>query len=239
MRCDRRWATPGDGFVAMTNPPPTTPPTPPPAAPPGKGGVTSLPRDLSDFLVELSITLNKHTIYPAGHPLLGVAIEGVANRLELLFIGARDSLSIGVARKQLIMEGVATDPQNPVLKELAERLHRHHVGALKFQRGVTRQELADSLSALAVDATRSEKPIGLDREALIDRWQHVHFFPLSYDRLQLIEEDATGEPTGPAAPGSMVPAQASPMLSLSASAWQSLASGSIGSPRANGSRPSP
>ncbi len=181
----------------MTNPPPNPPPASAPASPPAKGRVTSLPRDLSDFLVELSITLNKHTIYPAGHPLLGVAIEGVANRLELLFIGERESLSIGVARKQLIMEGVATDPQNPVLKELAERLHKHHVGALKFQRGITRQELGDSLSALAIDATRSDKPLGLDREALVDRWQHVHFFPLSYDRLQLIEDDGTGEPAGP------------------------------------------
>jgi hypothetical protein len=145
----------------------------------------------------LSITLNKHTIYPAGHPLLGVAIDGVANRLGLLFIGERDSLSIGVARKQLIIEGVATDPQNPVLRELAQRLHKHHVGAVKFQRGLTRDELADALSALAVDATRAEKPLGLDREALSDRWQRVHFFPLTYDRLQLIEDDGSGEPAGP------------------------------------------
>ena len=157
----------------------------------------TLSRELGDFLVELSITLNKHTIYPSGHPLLGVAIDGVANRLELLFTGERDSLSLGVARKQLIIEGVATDPQNPVLKELAQRLHKHHVGALKLQRGITRDELADALSALAVDATRSERPIGLDRDATADRWQHVHFFPLTYDRLQLIEDDPTGEPPRP------------------------------------------
>lgn len=185
----------------MTNLPPNNPPASAPAspsaAPHAKGGVSSLPRDLSDFLVELSITLNKHTIYPAGHPLLGVAVEAVANRLEVLFLGDRDSLSIGVARKQLIMEGVATDPHNPVLKELAERLHKHHVGALKFQRGIARQELSDALAALAIDATRSDKPLGLDRESLVDRWQHVHFFPLSYDRLQLIEDDGTGEPAGP------------------------------------------
>jgi len=123
-----------------------------------------------------------------------VAIDGVANRLELLFTGERDSLSLGVARKQLIIEGVATDPQNPVLKELAQRLHKHHVGAVKLQRGITRDELANALSALAVDATRSDKPIGLDRDAIADRWQHVHFFPLTYDRLQLIEDDPSGEP---------------------------------------------
>lgn len=123
-----------------------------------------------------------------------MAIDGVATRLEQLFTGDRDSLSLGVARKQLVIEGVATDPQNPVLKELAQRLHKHHVGALKFQRGITRDELADALSALAVDATRSEKPIGLDRRASADRWHHVHFFPLTYDRLQLIEDDPEGEP---------------------------------------------
>jgi len=126
-----------------------------------------------------------------------VAIDGVANRLELLFTGERDSLSLGVARKQLIIEGVATDPHNPVLRELAQRLHKHHVGAVKLQRGLTRDELADALSALAVDATRSEKPIGLDRDSIADRWQHVHFFPLTYDRLQLIEDDPSGKPARP------------------------------------------
>ncbi len=181
----------------MTNPSQTPPSTPPPASSPGRPGVATLSRELADFLLELSITLSKHTIYPAGHPLLGVAIDGVANRLELLFIGERDSLSIGVARKQLIIEGVATDPQNPVLKELAQRLHKHHVGAVKFLRGLGRDELEDALTALSVDATRSEKPLGLDRDSLADRWQHVRFFPLTYDRLQLIEDDGSGEPAGP------------------------------------------
>jgi len=92
-----------------------------------------------------------------------------------------------------VIEGVATDPQNPVLKELAQRLHKHHVGALKFQRGITRDELADALSALAIDATRSEKPLGLDRQSVSERWHHVHFFPLTYDRLQLIEDEPDGE----------------------------------------------
>jgi hypothetical protein len=100
-----------------------------------------------------------------------------------------------VARKQLIIEGVATDPANPVLKELAERLHKHHVGAVKLQRGISRDELASALSALAVDPTRAEKPLGLYGGALTDQWEHVHFFPLTYDRLQLIEDD--GETPGP------------------------------------------
>ena len=186
----------------MTNPTPTAPTTgsPAPAAPSAPGAsakpvMATLSRELADFLVELSITLNKHAIYPSGHPLLDVAVDGVANRVGALFVGDRDSLSIGVARRQLIIEGVATDPLNPVLKELAQRLHEHHVGAVKFIRGLGRNELAQALAALAVDPVRAEKPIGLDTERLAGVWEHVRFFPLTYDRLQLIEDEPGETPS--------------------------------------------
>ena len=181
----------------MTNPTPTSPPAAPaaPSAPAAKPAVATLSRELADFLVELSITLNKHAIYPTSHPLLDVAVDGVASRVATLFTGDRDSLSIGVARRQLIIEGVATDPLNPVLKELAQRLHEHHVGAVKFIRGITRDELASALAALAVDPTRADRPIGQDAERLGEVWEHVRFFPLTYDRLQLIEEDPKEAPT--------------------------------------------
>ncbi|HZF73937.1 MAG TPA: hypothetical protein VEZ51_10925 [Gemmatimonadaceae bacterium] len=181
----------------MTNPTPTPPPATPaaPSAPAAKPAVATLSRELADFLVELSITLNKHAIYPTSHPLLDVAVDGVATRVAALFTGDRDSLSIGVARRQLIIEGVATDPLNPVLKELAQRLHEHHVGAVKFIRGITRDELASALAALSIDPVRAEKPIGQDTERLAEVWEHVRFFPLTYDRLQLIEEDPDEVPS--------------------------------------------
>ena len=180
----------------MTNPTQTDPPSAP-AAPIAPKAAVAISRELADFLLELSITLNKHAIYPTKHPLLDLAIYGVANRLALLFDERRESLSIGVARRQLIIEGVATDPYNPVLKELAQRLHKHHVGALKFVRGIGREELAEALAALALDPIRTEKPIGHDLERIGELWQHVRFFPLTYDRLQLIEDDGSGEPAGP------------------------------------------
>ncbi len=182
----------------MTNPSQAAPPSAPaaPSAPAPRPAVATLSRELADFLVELSITLNKHAIYPQSHPLLHGAVDGVATRLGTLFVGERESLSIGVARRQLIIEGVATDPLNAVLKELAQRLHDHHVGAVKFVRGIGRDELGDALAALAVDPVRSEKPIGLDIERVGELWQHVRFFPLTYDRLQLIEDEPGGEPPG-------------------------------------------
>jgi hypothetical protein len=180
----------------MTTPPQTAPPSAP-AAPTAPKAAVAISRELADFLLELSITLNKHAIYPNKHPLLDLAIYGVANRLALLFDERRESLSIGVARRQLIIEGVATDPLNPVLKELAQRLHKHHVGALKFVRGIGREELAQALAALALDPIRTEKPIGHDLDRVSKLWEHVRFFPLTYDRLQLIEDDERGEAARP------------------------------------------
>ncbi len=68
----------------------------------------SLSGELSDFLIELSAALQKHAMYPPGHPVLGPSAESVFSRLSVL-LASHGSLSIGVAREQLIIEGVATD----------------------------------------------------------------------------------------------------------------------------------
>src|SRR5688572_14828441 len=84
----------------------------------------TLSRELGEFLIELSIGFNKFAMYPGGHPSLGPACELLVRRLSQL-LAERGTLSVGVARNQLVIEGVATDTKNPVLKDLAARLHRH------------------------------------------------------------------------------------------------------------------
>jgi len=145
----------------------------------------ALPRELADFLIELSIALHKHAVYPGDHPTLAPAAEGVARRLDGLLAG-RGKLSLGVARDQLIIEGVATDPKNPVLHDLAERLHRHHLGAVSFSRGVSSFELEEALKLVATDADRGSDPIGLRPAAQIPKWPHLELYPLTFDRLELV-----------------------------------------------------
>lgn len=149
---------------------------------------TALSRELGDFLIELSIGLHKNAIYPPGHPLLEGATSGITRRLSAL-LAQRASLSLGVARQQLVIEGVATDENNPVLRDLAQRLHRHHLGAVKFTAGVTPDEIADSLATIAVDVGRRPRPLGLEGPEVLQKWQHVRLFPLTFEQLQLLEED--------------------------------------------------
>lgn len=148
----------------------------------------ALSRELSDFLIELSIGLHKNAIYPPGHPLLDSATAGIARRVDAL-LQDRSSLSLGVARQQLIIEGVATDENNPVLRDLAQRLHRHHLGAVKFTQGVSAAEIADVLATVAVDAGRRAKPLGLEGPEVLQQWTHVRLFPLTFEQLQLLDEE--------------------------------------------------
>ncbi|HEU4570503.1 MAG TPA: hypothetical protein VFS07_08025 [Gemmatimonadales bacterium] len=173
----------------------TTPPLP---TPPAAGGTQVLSRELSAFLVEFSIALHKNQIYPPGHPHLNTALIGFNDRLHAL-LTTRPSLSIGVARRQLVIEGVATDPANPLLRELALKLHRHQLGAIKVLPDVDDHEVADFLAALAVDAYQSREPLGRPASGDLRRWEHIWLFPLAYDQLELIEDDPADPDAPPAA----------------------------------------
>ena len=164
----------------------TAPNAPTPPAPPSGTGVLS--RELSAFLVEFSIALHKNQIYPPGHPLLNTALLGFNDRLHAL-LQSRPSLSIGVARKQLVIEGVATDPDNPLLRDLALKLHRHHLGAVKITPDVQDHEIAEFLALLVVDPYLSKAPLGRPTSGEIRHWPNIWLFPLAYDQLELVEEE--------------------------------------------------
>ena len=149
-----------------------------------------MPRDVAVFLPLLGIALHKCTTYPERHPLLGSAIEAVAGHLRVVLVN-RPFMLLGVARNQLLVEGLATDPDNPVLRELAAKLHRHQLGAIKFTTGVSREELTEMLRTLSSDAR--VKPVGTDLIEYDSRWENIRFFPPAYDRLELSDEQRLGE----------------------------------------------
>ena len=159
---------------------------------------TVLSRDLSDFVIELSIALHKHAMYPDGHPSLATSRERVLRRLDSL-LAERHTLSLGVARDQLIIEGVATDPRHPLLHGLARQLHAHDAGAVKFFAGIEDAEMDQVLRMLARDPLREVRAASPNGKHGAPAWPHVRLFPLSYDQLELLaegEERGEGEPAG-------------------------------------------
>jgi hypothetical protein len=152
---------------------------------------TDLPRDLSDFVIELSIALHKHAMYPQGHPSLNVARAAVVRRLDTL-LRERGSLALGVARNQLIIEGLAIDSRNPLLLALAQHLHRHGVGAVKFEDGVRVGEIDAMLAVLATDPDRDGSAFEAGAKDAHFRSEHISLLPLTYDQLALVDDQADG-----------------------------------------------
>jgi hypothetical protein len=149
----------------------------------------TLSAELTEFLIEFSIALHRTLMYPAGHPSQEKSAEGVVQRLHAL-LDDRPSVSIGVARRQLVIEGVATDPKHPVLRSLAEKFHKQHVGAVVFERGVTPAEVADMMRTVALEAEKDDRPLGLGDPERLRAWNGVRLFALTYDQLELIGDPA-------------------------------------------------
>ncbi|MDQ6887840.1 MAG: hypothetical protein M3068_11155 [Gemmatimonadota bacterium] len=148
----------------------------------------SLPPDLQEFLLNLAVALQRHAIYPRGHPQLITAVDTLIRPLSVI-LAARETLALGIARDQLVIEGVATDPANSLLREMAQRLHRHHLGALRLMPGITREELSDLLLALAVDPVIAEKQL-VPIKVQLERWPHARLYTLLFERLEILSPDA-------------------------------------------------
>jgi hypothetical protein len=162
-------------------------------------GVATIARDLADFLVEFSIVLHKRAMYPHGHPLLQEGAARFVARLEAV-LERREGLIIGVARCQLIVGGVATEPRNALLSDLARRLHRQRIASLRFQRGVTRQEIDELLGSVSAEPDDAAGPLGLRPERAAS-WRHIQIQAPELGRLlldQAAEPSIGEEPAGTA-----------------------------------------
>jgi hypothetical protein len=163
-----------------------------PSSHPAERGV--LERDLTRFLVDLSIALHRYAMYPPGHPSLSLVLENLGRHAEIL-LQNRPKIAIGVARDRLVIEGVVTDERQPLLCALADRLHRHHLSALAFCRGTTIDELRSVVAAVAGDPAGEAGPLGRQGGTQGLTWPHVTLYPLTVGGLEMV--DGGGGEGGP------------------------------------------
>lgn len=149
---------------------------------------TTLPRELHDFIVEMAIAVHKRSIYPATHPILHGAIEAVQAKASNL-LGASGEVSIGIADRQLIVDGHASGEDHPLLSEFAARLADHQIGAVRLQSGVTVEEFERFIASIARPADEDDIPLGRQSDASST---HVVVHPIVFERLGLLEGDAMG-----------------------------------------------
>src|ERR1044072_9278267 len=72
------------------------------------------------------------------------------------------------------------------------RPSRPHVGAWPFHRCLRLPEVIRVLNALALEAERTGEPLGLGPPEELRAWVHARLNPVTYERLELMEDD--GQP---------------------------------------------
>jgi hypothetical protein len=158
----------------------------PPASP-------TFPRDVAEFLLELSIGVHRYAMYPHDHPSLRPVAASVLRRLEGL-LAARASVRIGVLRDCFVMGDGESDRRHPVLRTLAARLHDHEIASVSFHAGVDAREIRELLGRIAPDVDRGAWPLGQRERADAISWPHISIEPLAYDELTLTPyESVDGE----------------------------------------------
>ncbi|MEZ4416101.1 MAG: hypothetical protein R3E10_10100 [Gemmatimonadota bacterium] len=155
-----------------------------PTARPASTSSRRVGKDVLEFLVELSVAVQRYSIYPANHPTLAPAADALLTRLAKL-LEEDVQLSLGVAHRQLVVDGAATDDHHPILADLAGRLHAQHIGAIQFTLDVERASLVGLLSVLAQG---DDDPIGLRAVSAIPAWPGLTLHPVGYQNLTLSDD---------------------------------------------------
>ena len=149
----------------------------------------ALSREAADFLIELSVTLQKRQMYPPGHPYLKTSTERLMRRADAL-LGKVPVAVFGIARDQLVVEGAATDPRNNIFRELADRLHRHRLATFRMMRGITTDELDRLVTLLCKEPSREGRAALLGEASALE---HVQLQPIEYERIVLEEGDSSDD----------------------------------------------
>ena len=155
--------------------------------------------DVDQLLNELAVAVQKHSMYPTGHPALESVSTDFVSQLEDL-LREMGALTIVVAKDRLIVRGEETKPGRALIDSLAGRLHNHQIAALHFTPGAGTDEVDGLLREIAVDAERRGTPIGLEPLESLPSWTHVRIEPVEYEALRLGDEGSQSVSAEEAAP---------------------------------------
>ena len=151
-----------------------------------RGGTGELPADAAEFLTRLARGVQRHGLYPAGHPALDPVVDDVLEGLQWMF-SREERLPVAVSREQMVLPQGETAPDHPLFSSLAERLHQHDLARVTFLPGTEAGELGAFMAEVAARPEEEGATLG-SRPAVADDWPHLLLEPIRYERLSMAEE---------------------------------------------------
>ncbi len=154
---------------------------------------TSVPHDavLQQVLMRLTGTLNRRRAYAATHPMVQASEEQLLESVSAVLL-SRPVLALGIAKSDLLIDGVKYESRSSYARELATRLHRRGVGAMTFKTGTTIADLRTLMSWLAFEPAAD---VSEDADP-VPAIAHIGITRVAYDQLVLGDVDRAAEASG-------------------------------------------
>ena len=158
------------------------------ASPTASTESNALSRELEGFLVQLAAALQRHSMYPAGHPALRPALGNVMECLGEAVVDA-GALRIKITPDCLVVGGATTPAGHPLLGALAKRLHGHQLLSITLIADLAEKEISDFLTTIGVDPGLSASALGAAGAEELERWPNILIEPVPYEALSIAGSD--------------------------------------------------
>ena len=157
------------------------------------------PKDqqVGDIVKELNIARKNISMYPPSHKQVQASLARAYQMLQQV-LQADGAVSLGVAKRTLLVADRELDEKNVVYAEFAAALSRFDLAGITFSRGLGREELFDFLRVLSNNPEDIESGGGV--ETILSTHypaKNIRLQTIDYSKVRVTEEqeiDAQGNP---------------------------------------------
>lgn len=148
---------------------------------------------LSGFIYALNIARRQSLVYPAGHPLIDVAVGKLLGLLPKMF-EFRSAITIGIASDTLLVDGQVLDSKNPIYRDVATNLFEAKIASLTIQKDVTAAEICKFFEILRYDPEGLTERGGLDRVLVLEDIRGLSAQYVTFDAFHATEVEKAHAP---------------------------------------------
>ena len=136
---------------------------------------------------ELSLAIKTMGIYPSAHPAIKASVERLYATMEGV-LEASPELKLGIAQKNLLVDGQFLDKTNEIFRDFALQFHRRGVASVTFKKDLNVEELRMFLEVASTEPKMLQKSGGFLRLCQEEKISHIDIVEIDYEKVFGVEE---------------------------------------------------
>ncbi|MBA7523928.1 hypothetical protein ES705_16065 [subsurface metagenome] len=136
---------------------------------------------------ELSLAIKTMGIYPSDHPAIKASVERLYAIMEGV-LEASPELKLGIAQKNLLVDGQFLDKTNEIFRDFALQFHRRGVASITFKKDLNVEELRMFLEVASTEPKMLQKKGGFLRLCQEKKISHIDIVEIDYEKVLGVEE---------------------------------------------------